>query len=62
MFTPCADAESIELQTPATVGGPDSSGPSKAKQGTSIWLSMIQMAPACLQTDNFAPPLSNTSN
>lgn len=48
MFTPCADAESNTLQAPATVGGPDSSGPGKAKQGTSIWLSMIQMAPACL--------------
>lgn len=48
MFTLCADAETNALQAPATVGGPDSSGPSKAEQGTSIWLSMIQMAPACL--------------
>lgn len=27
-FTPCADAESNALQAPATVRGPDSSGPS----------------------------------
>lgn len=60
VFTPCA--ESNAMQTPATVCGPDSSGPSKVKQGTNIWLSMIQMAHACLQTDNFAPPLSNISN
>lgn len=55
-------AEPNAPQTPATVCGPDSSGPNKVKQGTSIWLSVIQMAHACLQTDNFAPPLSNTGN
>lgn len=62
MPLPSADAEWSTLPTPATVSGHDSSGPNKAKQVISIWLSMIQMAPACLQTDNFAPPLSNTSN
>lgn len=50
------------MQTPATACAPDSSGPNKVKPGNSIWLSMIQMAHACLQTDNFAPPLSNTGN
>lgn len=60
MFTPCA--ESNAMQTPATACAPDSAGLNKVKPGTSIWLSMIQMAHACLQTDNFAPPLSNTGN
>lgn len=61
-FIPGADAERDALQAPATVSGPDSSGPGNGKQGSSIWLSMIQMAPACLSNDNFAAPLSNTGN